>query len=459
MKIVNRTSLVFTLFSAVIMFLFAYAVYFFSEINRQEEFVDRLRYKITWRAEFIFDAQVKEHQIRQLHEQNKKRIVEAQITVFDQHNKIVFADSDEQAYPLSRLQEVKQSNYLTWQENNELYMGLHYQFEGKPYFIIGHAYDVTGFAHMERLQNILITIYLVALFFIFCSSFLFARYILKPINAIIHQIKDVSEHNLNKRVSSGTAKDELSELIHTFNDTFNRLEKSFNNQRHFVSIISHEFRTPLASMIAELELAQQLNTEVEEYRASIDSALLDAKDATVLSTALLDFARANYDSSQVNFTEIRLDEILLEAKLVVLEKNKDYRVSISFGTNEEADGEEILVQGNAYLLKVAFANLIENACKYSGDKHAQVEISRLGKQAVVSIKDQGIGIAEQDIPHIFELFYRVAGTSTKDGHGIGLSIVQRILEMHRGSIEVNSMVDAGTTFLVLLHLSRMDKAL
>jgi len=229
---------------------------------------------------------------------------------------------------------------------------------------------------MERLKNILITIYIVALFFIFFSSFLFARYILKPINYIIHQIKDVSEHNLSTRVSYSNAKDELSELIETFNNTFNRLEKSFNNQRHFVSIISHEFRTPLAAMIAELELAQQLNTNVDEYFHSIDRALLDAKEATVLSTALLDFARANYDSSQVNFEEIRVDEILLEAKLVVLEKNKDYRVSISFDANAAIDEEEILVSANAYLLKVAFANLIENACKYSADRHAQVLLQK-----------------------------------------------------------------------------------
>ncbi|MNK33896.1 Signal transduction histidine-protein kinase ArlS [compost metagenome] len=457
MKLVNRTSWLFTLSSAIILFLFAYSVYFFSEINRHEEFVDRLRYKITWRAEFIFDAQLNEYQIRKIHEQNKKLINEAQVTVFDQYNKVVFTDVNEPSYSPEQLNRVKQTNVLTWRDNNELYMGLHYKFQGQPFFLIGHAHDVTGFAHMERLKNILVTIYIAALFFIFFSSFLFARYILKPINYIIHQIKDVSEHNLSRRVSYGKAKDELSELIHTFNNTFNRLEKSFNNQRHFVSIISHEFRTPLASMIAELELAQELNTEVDEYRASIDSALLDAKEATVLSTALLDFARANYDSSQVNFEEIRLDEILLDAKLVVLEKNRDYRISISFDSSVEIDGDEILISGNAYLLKVAFANLIENACKYSADQHAHVLLSRNHHTARVQVKDNGIGIDSQDIPHIFDLFYRVAGTPARDGHGIGLSIVNRIVEMHEGSIAVDSILNVGSCFLFELHLSNLKK--
>ena len=275
MKIASRTSLVFTLFSAAILFLFAYSIYFFSEKNREEEFIDRLRYKITWRAEFIFDAKVSEAQLRQIHEQNKKMINEAQITVFDN--------------------QFRNKNFMTWNQGDELFMGMHYPFQGKQYYLIGHAYDQTGYAHMQRLQQLLISIYIVAIIFIFIASFFFAQYILKPIKHIINEIRDVSEHNLSKRVYYREAKDELSELIDTFNGTFNRLEKSFNNQRHFVSIISHEFRTPLSAMIAELELAKELNTTLEDYKHSIDTALLDAKEATVLSNSLLDFARANYD--------------------------------------------------------------------------------------------------------------------------------------------------------------------
>jgi len=449
MKIASRTALVFTLFSAAILFLFAYSIYFFSEKNREEEFIDRLRYKITWRAEFIFDAKVSESQLRQIHEQNKKLINEAQITVYDNEFKTLFVDYGEQHYDHALLEKIKNKNFLTWNQGEELFMGLHYPFQGKQYYLIGHAYDQTGFAHMERLKQILISIYIVAILFIFIASFFFAQYILKPIKHIITEIRDVSEHNLSKRVYYRKAKDELSELIDTFNGTFNRLEKSFNNQRHFVSIISHEFRTPLAAMIAELELAKELNTSLDDYKQSIDTALTDAKEATVLSNALLDFARANYDSSQVSFSALRLDEILIESKFMVQDKDKDYRVSVSFDyelLNVEEEQEEILVFGNAYLLQVAFANLMENACKYSDDKHCLVEIKHNQALATVRISDRGAGISEEDLPHIFELFYRSASVPDKAGHGIGLSIVHRIIDMHQGEILVHSKLNEGTLF-------------
>lgn len=452
MKIASRTALVFTLFSATILFLFAYSIYFLSERNREEEFVDRLRYKITWRAEFIFDAQVNESQIRHIHEQNKRLINEAQITVFDEDFKLLFADYGEEPYDIGLLSDVCKKNYHTWSKGGQLYMALHYPFHGRKYYMIGHAYDQTGHAHIQGLRHMLVSIYVIAIVVIFFASFFFAQYILQPIKHIINEIRDVSEHNLSKRVYYRKAKDELSELIDTFNDTFNRLERSFNNQRHFVSIISHEFRTPLAAMIAELELAKELNTDVEEYRKSVDTALADAKEASLLSAALLDFARSNYDSSQVSFSELRLDEILIDAKLLVLEKNKDYRVSVSFDTSTgDDDQEEILVFGNAYLLKIAFANLIENACKYSADKHCLTRIMSNGETASVAFVDQGVGIEPAELPLIFNLFYRIDATASQAGHGIGLSIVQRIADMHKGRLTVDSVIHKGSTFTFQLN--------
>ncbi|WP_437921257.1 sensor histidine kinase [Sphingobacterium sp. LRF_L2] len=446
MKIATRTALVFTFFAGITLLLFAFGIFFFSEMNRQEEFVDRLRYKITWRAEFIFDAQIHEERIRVIHEQNKKRINEAQITVYDEKLHPLFADLGEQSYPKDKLNAIKAHNFLTWEYGGELFMGLHYPYAGEQYYLIGHAFDVTGHAHMDRLKRILVSLYFVAIVLIFFASFLFSQYTLKPLKHIIAEIRDISEHNLGKRVYFRKAKDELSELIQTFNGTFDRLEKSFNNQRHFVSIISHEFRTPLASIIAELELAKQLNSSVDDYRKSINDALTDARDATALSGALLDFARANYDTSQVSFAELRIDEVVLDAKLMVLEKQSDYKISVSFSNSSDDDPEEIYMRGNAYLLKVAFANLIENACKYSLDKHAQVEIAVVGDHAVVCVSDRGIGISEGDLPRIFDLFYRVGHAPQVAGHGIGLSIVQRIVEMHNGHIAVDSVVGKGTIF-------------
>lgn len=156
-------------------------------------------------------------------------------------------------------------------------------------------------------------------------------------------------------------------------------------------------------------------------------------------------------SSQVSFSSLRLDEILVESKFMVQDKDKDYRVSISFDydlLNTVEDQEEILVVGNAYLLQVAFANLIENACKYSPDKHCLVNIIYHERIATIQVCDKGRGISSEDLPHIFELFYRSESSPDQHGHGIGLSIVQRIIDMHKGKLQVQSELGQGSIFIV-----------
>jgi signal transduction histidine kinase len=119
--------------------------------------------------------------------------------------------------------------------------------------------DVTGNAHISEFKKDIMIIYICSIIVIFIIGFLFSYYTLKPLKDIILQIRDISEHNLNKRLDIPKAKDEIYELTETFNSTFNRLEKSFNNHKQFVTTITHEFRTPLSTLIAELELAKELN--------------------------------------------------------------------------------------------------------------------------------------------------------------------------------------------------------
>lgn len=199
-------------------------------------------------------------------------------------------------------------------------MAFKYEFNHENFYIIGSAVDVTGNAHIEEFKKDIIIIYIISILIIFIIGFLFSYYTLKPLKDIILQIRDISEHNLNKRLVVPKAKDEIYELTETFNSTFNRLEKSFNNHKQFVTTISHEFRTPLSTLIAELELAKELNITLDDYKISIENALQDANHASQLSSALLDFARASYDVSQISFVDLRLDEILADAKVALLQK-------------------------------------------------------------------------------------------------------------------------------------------
>ena len=449
MKIATRTALNFTLVTAGILFLFAYVLYFVSEKNRENEFNDRLGYKIIWRAEFIFDAKLNDAKVHELHERNKKILNEADISVFNSNKKLLFTDIDFIAKNKTHLDQIIKGKHdkITWQKDGKQFMAIRYPYEGENFYIIGSATDVTGIAHIKEFKKDIIVVYFISIFFIFLISFGFSYYTLKPLKDIIFQIRDISEHNLNKRLDVPKAKDEIYELAETFNATFNRLEKSFSIHKHFVTTISHEFRTPLSTLIAELELAKELNVTLDDYKISIDNALQDANHASQLSTALLDFARANYDVSQISFKEVRIDEILADSKVSLIQKNPIYNVGIHYMNQaEDADESHYKFFGNPYLLQIAFLNLMENGCKYSENKSCRVELGIQKGTPEIRFIDEGIGISEEDQNKIFDLFYRGNNKNFEKGNGIGLSIVKRIVELHKGVISLDSNKQTGTIF-------------
>ncbi|MCJ7934213.1 MAG: HAMP domain-containing histidine kinase [Chryseobacterium sp.] len=451
MKIATRTALIYSILTAGILFLFAYVLYFVSEKNREDEFNDRLGYKVIWRSEFIFDAKISDEKIRELHQRNQKLLNEADISVYNSHKDLTFTDIPPLKSNEKYLDQIIKTNKnrIFWQQGDRQYIAIKFESNAEKYYIIGSAVDVTGKAHIAEFKKDIMIIYIISIVVIFIIGFLFSYYTLKPLKDIILQIRDISEHNLNKRLDIPKAKDEIYELTETFNSTFNRLEKSFNNHKQFVTTISHEFRTPLSTLIAELELAKELNVTLDDYKLSIDNALQDANDASELSSALLDFARASYDVSQISLVNVRLDEILAEAKLALLQKNADYKIGINYMDKDgDKDESNYDFHGNPYLLQVAFSNLMENACKYSGDKSAHIEIEAGHQSIKIHFADHGIGISEQDLSKIFDLFYRGLNKSYEKGNGIGLSIVKRIVEIHQGRLDVCSEVSKGSTFTI-----------
>ncbi|MGE8432402.1 HAMP domain-containing sensor histidine kinase [Chryseobacterium joostei] len=452
MKIATRTALIYSILTAGILFLFAYVLYFVSEKNREDEFNDRLGYKVIWRSEFIFDVKISNEKIRELHQRNQKLLNEADISVYNSKKELTFTDIPPLKSNEKYLDKIVRSNKnrIFWQQGDRQYIAIQFESNKEKYYIIGSAVDITGKAHIAEFKKDVIIIYLSSIAIIFIVGFLFSYYTLKPLKDIILQIRDISEHNLNKRLNVPKAKDEIYELTETFNSTFNRLEKSFNNHKQFVTTISHEFRTPLSTLIAELELAKELNVTLEDYKLSIDNALQDANDASGLSSALLDFARASYDVSQISLTNLRLDEILAEAKLALLQKNGHYKIGINYMSNASDDDENNYdFYGNPYLLQVAFSNLMENACKYSDDKSCHIEIETHSEFIKIRFIDHGIGISEKDLLKIYDLFYRGSNKNFEKGNGIGLSIVKRIVEIHEGQLAIDSEVSKGSIFTVV----------
>ena len=341
---------------------------------------------------------------------------------------------------------------ITFEQGSLQVAGLLYLHKGKTYVITAAANDKYGLTRLEEFKYTLIISFIIIISLTIAAGYYFVGKALNPVAEIVDKVEDITATNLYKRVQVKNEKDEIGELAITFNKMLDRLEQSFDGQKNFVSNISHELRTPLATIVGELQLALIRERSVAEYKEVIRLSLSDAQRLVRLSNGLLDLAKASYDQTAVSMKELRTDELLMDAREAVLKINDEYKVDIVFD-KEIDDDDDISVKGNEYLLKVAFINLMENACKFSANHQCVVSIDFDRDQIKLGFKDSGIGIAEDEMKSIFSAFYRGKNKDFSQGNGIGLSLTEKIISMHKGSIRVASTINSGSTFTIeMLHI-------
>lgn len=329
-------------------------------------------------------------------------------------------------------------------------IGMLYSFGEKDYIVTAAAYDGYGYNNLYELQQTLLILFVVGLTLLFLAGYFLARASLKPIRDIVKEAESITAQHIHKRLPVKNEKDELGELSTTFNALLERLEISFNSQKMFVSNVSHEMRTPLAALMAELDLALQKERTGEQYRQAMQNVLQDARRMNKLIDGLLNLAKADYQKEQIKMQEIRLDELLLDVREFILRAHPEYHIDLLFEQEEADDDRLITVMGNLYLLNIAFSNLIENNCKYSDNKSSFIQISYWDKHTVIRLSDSGIGMSDTDKAHLFTLFYRGTQENVTEGHGIGMALSQKIIHLHQGTISVHSEEGKGTTFVVEL---------
>lgn len=327
-----------------------------------------------------------------------------------------------------------------------------YTYEGNDYVLTAAAYDGYGYAKQYNLQIVLIALAAGGIILLFFVGNWLAKGALSPVARIVDDVELITASNLDTRIEVTDESDEIGELAVTFNRMLDRLEKSFDSQKMFVSHISHELRTPLAALIGELEITLFKERTVAEYQQTIENILADSRKLVRLSAGMLDLAKASYDVQQISMKEVRLDEILLDAFEVVNRANPEYVVQMLF--EQEPDDENCLTaNGNEYLLRTTFVNLIENNCKFSANHTSHVRIAFLAKYTVIRFADTGIGLPPEDIENLFTPLYRGSNKGYAQGNGIGMALVDKIIRLHKGTIRVSSVVGEGTSFtLEIPHL-------
>ena len=455
MKIRLKLTLLFTALFAALLLVFCLVIYFSNARDREDQYFKRLRQQAITKTNLLLGAKVQPTVLQLIYKNSLNSLPQEEVAVYDTAFHLLYHD----AVYIDRVKETRgMIDTIVRQHEIHFYVqdlqaiGFLYPYNSKDYVVTAAAKDIDGLAKLHDLRIALVIGFLVAILLTFLAGYLFSRQALQPVSQMVDKVEEITASHLDLRISEGRGKDEIAELAITFNRMLDRLENSFEAQRQFVSNISHELRTPLATIIGELEIAAKKGRTPAEYEELTRLILQDAHRLVKLSNGLLDLAKASYDKAEIAFKEVRLDELLLDTRQAVLKSNPDYGVNIIFEREIEED-DFISVRGNEYLLKVAFTNLIDNGCKFSDDRESTVAISFHAKNVILRFSDTGIGISPEDIASIFTPFYRGANKKYAEGHGIGLSLTDKIIHLHQGSLSVASRVSEGTTFTVELpHL-------
>lgn len=452
MKIRNKLTILFTAIIAALMLAFALAIYFSFSNNREEEYYELLRHTAITKANLLLDAKVEPAVLQLIYRHSENSLFQEEVAIYDTAFNLLYHDAvdiDKVKETRQMIDEIINKKEIRFYLGELQAVGLLYKHNGSKYVITAAANDHYGYAKVRSLKYTLIIAFIISIIFIFIAGTFFSKQALRPVSDMVDKVKEITATNLDLRIPEGTGKDEIAELAVTFNEMLNRLEKSFDAQKEFVSNVSHELRTLLTAMLAELQLTISNKRTNEEYKNSIQHGISDVQKLVRLSNGLLDLAKASYDQTEITFKDLRLDEILLDARNDVLHNQTGYKVNIIFEKEIEND-DFISVKGNEYLLKVAFMNLIENGCKFSEKNESTVAITYFKDLTILRFQDNGIGIDQKDLPNIFTSFYRGENKKYASGNGIGLSLAQKIIKLHKGDISIVSKVGEGTTFAVEL---------
>jgi heavy metal sensor kinase len=324
---------------------------------------------------------------------------------------------------------------------------------GGQSYLIQSAFEMDDF--YEALDHFALLLYIsipTLLLLAAAAGYWISTRALAPVDQITQTARTISAQNLSSRLVVPQTGDELQRLSQTLNGMLERLESAFKKITQFTADASHELRTPVAVMRTRAELSLRKARSADEYRDVIAEVLTELEKTSGLIEQLMFLARADSGAETLHFSATNIAEVLHEA----CHQGSALAEAKQIAFQEKISGDSMWIQGDASSLRRLFLILIDNAVKYTpASGQVEVSLQRNDGYAVAEVRDTGIGIAEADLPNVFERFYRADKARTRElgGVGLGLSIGRWITEVHAGTIEVHSVPGRGSSFQIRLPIA------
>jgi two-component system, OmpR family, sensor histidine kinase ArlS len=461
MPVKFKITLLFTALVTAILGFVCFSVYYFSSTSRVDAVKTRLTNRAITTARLLTSAQsFSRAMVERIDSLTTLSLKEKSVIAFDHAGDTIYnyTEIPGESLPVSVsvLEDAKVNKRVYFTLGDREAIAYHYTDNNIRLVIAVAALDEEGKENLSKLASILTISFLIAIILTLSIGILFSKQLLLPLKKIATEVEDISAKNLSRRIPTGTAKDEWKELADTLNGLLDRLNKTFELQNTFIANASHELFTPLTAASGQLQVVLQRERAAEEYKSALQSVLEEIQNMNRLTRMLLEFTKASSDKGNLITDHLRADELIMKLPAVINTVNKDYKSTLNFvdlPNNESL----LLIFGNEELLFNAIKNIALNACKFADDHTAVITLTTKEKNIVIRIFNKGIKIPVDEIPYIFEPFYR-ADTS-KEGFGLGLSLAQKIIRLHDGTLEVNSFNPNGTEFIITLPAANSNSFL
>lgn len=378
-------------------------------------------------------------------EQFEENIQNDIVRVYDWNNTIVYGEkeADRNINP-KELEFVRKNKKLSFKSNNHFYYGIFYNDNQGDFVVFVKTKSEVFKSQTNRLLVIMIIVLFAGLLLIFFLSRLLSNIAYRPITEVISQVNSMELNSLDQPISSSNTNDEVQDLITTFNNLLSRLSDTFAIQKNFINYVSHEFKTPLASISGNLEVFAQKERTPEEYQKVTSEALENVYHIEEILNNLMMLSGLKTITPE-NET-FRIDETLWNINDKIFEAYDQQEVRIDL---EVKDEKLLSVKGSELQLQLALYNLIENAVKYSDGNPIKISLSETDGQLKITIQDYGKGIMKEDLDYIQQTFYRGKNVGNVKGSGIGLSLATIIFKQNNIQFSIYSKENAGTLITLL----------
>jgi signal transduction histidine kinase len=447
MKISYKISIVFSVIASVFIILFGILVYQLEKNHTQTDFANQLKKRIQTTEKFFLEKdKLSPKQYTDLKQQFTQKLPYEYEEVIELDNSKTF-DFKHKYSPELKESLIQNSNFSFFQKYRQGESKI-FELDGKKYLIVVSAIDLIGNQNLNYLLRLILILILIAIPLIFIFGFTYSKKALEPIRNKIHEANKISASNLNKRLEIENPNDELGQLSIAFNSLLERIEKSFNIQKSFISNASHEIKNPLTAIMGEAEIALSKERDPAAYVESLESILSESERLNLTVNNLLQLSKVTSKDGEMSMDYNVLEDFMIECIQSYTFLNPNHQIIFNASDLEG----QISLKFNKNLLKTALINILDNANKFSNNQPVEVKIKKINQTVCIIVKDKGIGIPESEIEAIKQTFYRGSNTISIEGSGIGFALAHKIIELHQGKINVNSKVGEGTVIEIILPL-------